>query len=49
MTLFEPTQRRTALDRYAPGYFQLIRDFALHGAVSGRTDAELSLPLRHQR
>ncbi|MFC5490710.1 alpha/beta hydrolase [Dokdonella soli] len=49
ITLFEvdATGERIST-RYAPGYFQLIRDFALHGTVSGQYgDAELTRPLRH--
>ncbi len=51
MTLFEvdATGERIST-RYAPGYFQLIRDFSLHGAVSGQYGtAELTRPLRHNR
>ena len=51
MTLFETdaSGERVSL-RYAPGYFQLIGDFALHGALAGPYgDAELTRPLRHGR
>jgi dienelactone hydrolase len=46
MTLFEPDAKGERLStRYAPGYFQLLRDFALHGAVTGPYgDAELTRP-----
>ena len=46
MTLFEADASgdRTST-RYAPGYFQLIRDFALLGAVPGQYgDAEVIRP-----
>jgi pimeloyl-ACP methyl ester carboxylesterase len=51
MTLFETDAKGERLStRFAPGYFQLLRDFALHGAVSGPYgDAELSLPQRRQQ
>jgi len=46
MTLFETDASGERLStRYAPGYFELMRDFILRGAVSGRYgDAVLSLP-----
>ena len=46
MTLFEvdPSGERLST-RFAPGYFQLIRDFALHGEVPGKYgDAEVTRP-----
>jgi hypothetical protein len=46
MTLFDVDAAgdRTST-RYAPGYFQLIRDFALYGMVPGDYgDAELTRP-----
>lgn len=51
MTLFELDARGERLStRYAPGYFQLIRDFSLHGAVPETYgDAELTRPLRLAR
>lgn len=51
MTLFErdASGERTSV-RYAPGYFRLIRDFALHGTLSGQYgDAELTRPSRSRR
>ena len=51
MTLFEvdASGERTSL-RYAPGYFQLIRDFSLHGTLTGAYgDAELTRPLQAGR
>jgi uncharacterized protein len=51
MTLFEVDAAgdRTST-RYAPGYFELIRDFALHGMVSGEYgDAQLTQPPRLPR
>ena len=46
MTLFEVDASGERLStRFAPGYFQLIRDFALHGEVSGKYgDAEVTRP-----
>jgi len=46
MTLFEVDASGERLStRYAPGYFQLIHDFALNGEVSGKYgDAELTRP-----
>jgi len=51
MTLFEvDTSGERTSTRYAPGYFQLLRDFSLHGALSGQYgDAELTLPRRGSR
>jgi len=51
MTLFEvdASGERTST-RYAPGYFQLIRDFSLHRTLPGQYgDAELTLPRRGGR
>ena len=51
MTLFEvdASGERTSL-RYAPGYFQMIRDFLRQGALSGQYgDAEVTRPRRHGR
>lgn len=48
MTLFEvdASGERTSL-RYAPGYFQMIRDFSQQGTLSGQYgDAEVTRPLR---
>ncbi len=46
MTLFETDAAGERTDmRYAPGYFDLIRDFALYGALPGQYgDAELTRP-----
>lgn len=46
MTLFDADASGERLStRYAPGYFQLIRDFALLGAVPGQYgDAEITRP-----
>ena len=47
MTLFEtePDGTRDSTD-YAPGYFAMIRDFALHGRLSGSYgDAVVTQPL----
>jgi dienelactone hydrolase len=46
MTLFQLDAKGERLStRYAPGYFEMMRDFALHGALSGAYgDAELSRP-----
>jgi pimeloyl-ACP methyl ester carboxylesterase len=46
MTYFDVSAAGERLStRYAPGYFELIRDFAVHGAISGHYgDAELTLP-----
>jgi dienelactone hydrolase len=51
MTLFEPDAKGERLStRYAPGYFELIRDFAAQGALPGQYgDAELTLPRRRDR
>jgi hypothetical protein len=48
MTLFETDAKGERLStRYAPGYFELIRDFALHGALPGRYgDAQITRPAR---
>lgn len=50
MTLFELDAKGERVStRYAPGYFELIRDFALHGTLHGKYgDAELTRPLRSQ-
>ena len=51
MTLFEvdASGERASL-RYAPGYFQMIRDFSRQGALSGQYgDAEVTRPRRHGR
>ena len=47
MTLFEVDAAGERISQpYAPGYFRMIRDFALHGALSGRYgDAELERPM----
>lgn len=46
MTLFETDAAGERVStRYAPGYFQLIRDFAMHGALPGKYgNAELVRP-----
>jgi pimeloyl-ACP methyl ester carboxylesterase len=51
MTLFEVDSSGERIStRYAPGYFQLIRDFALHSALPGQYgDAELTRPRPHVR
>ena len=51
MTLFDvDAAGDRASTRYAPGYFQLIRDFALYGKVSGSYgDAEVTPPRRLAR
>lgn len=51
MTLFETDAAGERVStRYAPGYFELIRDFALHATLPGQYgDAQLSRPLRHGR
>lgn len=48
MTLFETDAKGERLStRYAPGYFELMRDFVMRGAVTGPYgDAVLSLPRR---
>jgi hypothetical protein len=44
MTLFETDASGNRIStRYAPGYFQLIRDFASNGSVPGKYgDAEVT-------
>ncbi|HEX6833838.1 MAG TPA: alpha/beta hydrolase [Rudaea sp.] len=51
MTLFETEAAGERIStRYAPGYFELIRDFAMHGSVDGAYgDAELTRPRRRGR
>jgi len=51
MTLFElDASGERISQRYAPGYFDLIRDFALHGRVSGAYgDAQLKAPAHAPR
>jgi dienelactone hydrolase len=46
MTYFDVDAKGERIStRYAPGYFELIRDFALHGALHGHYgDAELTPP-----
>ena len=48
MTLFDVDGKGERIStRYAPGYFQLIRDFSQHSALPGQYgDAELTRPLR---
>jgi len=51
MTLFEVDAKGERIStRYAPGYFQMLRDFSLHGTLSGQYgDAELTQPRRRNR
>ena len=51
MTLFEVDAKGGRIStRYAPGYFRLIRDFSLHGTLSGRYgDAGLARSQRRGR
>ena len=46
MTFFEADASGDRIStRYAPGYFQLIRDFALYGAAPGQYgNAEVTRP-----
>jgi hypothetical protein len=46
MTYFDVDAKGERIStRYAPGYFELIRDFAMHGALPGNYgDAQLSRP-----
>ena len=51
MTLFEVDAKGERISaRYAPGYFRMLRDFALRGTLSGQYgDAQLTRPLRRNR
>ena len=51
MTLFETDAKGERIStRYAPGYFQMLRDFSLHGTLSAQYgDAELTQPRRRNR
>ena len=51
MTLFEVDSSGERIStRYAPGYFQLIRDFSLHSSLPGQYgDAEVTRPQRRHR